>query len=117
MLVMVRKASQSNGISPQPAGSERVSRVSCLPASLESLWGGASTAVCYPALEKMLQLAAGEGEMLKAILSIIQQPELPAAHWSQREAPARAPRLSLPVLGEDWFQEAQRGLATEVLAP
>ena len=51
------------------AGSERVSRASFLPASLESLLGGAGTAVCYPTLEKTLQ---GAGRELKAF-SIIQQ--------------------------------------------
>lgn len=72
--------------------------MSFLPASLESLLGGAGTAVCYPTLKKTLQ---GEGEPLKAFLLIIQQPELPAAPvGAGRQALARAPRLGLAGLGE-----------------
>lgn len=97
-----------------PAGSERVSRVSFLPASLESLLGGAGTAVCYPTLEKRLQ---GEGEPLKAFLLIIQQLELPAAPvGAGRQALARAPRLGLAGLGEG-LAPGQAGSLVPLLPP
>lgn len=46
--------------------------------SQEGRAGDAGSATCYPTLLKMLS-GREEREMLKAFLSIIQQPELPAA--------------------------------------
>ena len=66
----------------EQAGREGISRASFLPAFLESLSGGAGTAVCYPTLEKTLQWG---GRKLKAFFSIIQQPELPAAPMEPEE--------------------------------
>lgn len=68
---------------------ERISRASFLPAFLESLSGGAGTAVCYPTLEKTLQWG---GRKLKAFFSIIQHPELPAARMEPEEGPGQSPR-------------------------
>lgn len=58
------------------AGNERVSRVSFLPASLESLLGGAGTAVCYPTHEKRLQ---GGGRTAESLPFNYSAAELPAA--------------------------------------
>lgn len=48
--------------------------------------GDAGSATCYPTLLKMLW-GMGEEEMLKAFLSIIQQPELPVAPVGARGSP------------------------------
>lgn len=54
--------------------------------SQEGRAGDAGSATCYPTLLKMLW-GREEGGMLKAFLSIIQQPELPAAPAGARGSP------------------------------